>query len=250
MSQNARLIIILSTILSLVCMVVLLVAWRLVASPLRVALSGTPTPAATVPWPTPRPTWTPQTPQALRTPRPTQGIPPTPTTTPRPTLTPLPTPSWTQLGFLQSGEYEVTTVVEEKVPQNPILDFLLGIEQLHIIAVGKVPVGVDINRAKFTVTDRTTLEVKLPPATVRDAALLPHRTEIIAKNARLRLVDNPRVMEQLSGALTQAKTKMELEVAQNERMMKLAQDSAELQITKFFRELGYDKVKVTFEKEQ
>lgn len=61
---------------------------------------------------------------------------------PPPTATPLPPPDWSELGYLTSVRFNVSTIVTEERQQ------LLGIDRLIIMVVGDTLMGIDLTQIK------------------------------------------------------------------------------------------------------
>jgi hypothetical protein len=195
-----------------------------------------------VPAPTlaPLPTYTPQ---ATFTPRPTET--PVPTPTPAPTPTPLPIPEWRGMGSLATIEYTDSVIVERERDRGGVTGALLGKDRVVIMAVGRVVMGVDLN--KITRNDitiqGTKITVRVPKVAVIAVELLPDRSRIFDAE-RSWLFSQYEGLE--TEALDEARRKLLEQAQTNPTMRELATTSARLQLTEFLRKLGYTDVVIEF----
>ena len=213
------------------------------ASPAPIAATVVVTRDVPAPTLAPLPTFTPQ---ATLVPLPTPT--PLPTTTPTPRPTALPVPEWKSLGSLASMDYTDSVVVERIRARSGIGGVLLGNDRVVIMAVGRIVLGVDLNKisrsdVKIEGESGTKIVVRVPHASIVAVELLPDRS---------RIFDSERswLFSQYEGleveALDEAKQKLTDSAKNNTQMLKLAETMARLQLTELVRKAGYSDVTVEF----
>lgn len=189
-------------------------------------------------WPTPRSS---VTATATPTPRPTSL--PTATATPLPTPTPIIIGSFQKLGNLISVEYTLQTVVEAERERV----FPLSPERIILVAVGNVEAGVDLTRIedKDIIIEGTGVRMTLPPAAVTSIEILPGESEIF-DSKRGWLLSEYEGLE--LEAMEKARAQLEHWAVERVNLLNQAEDQARIQMEIFLRQLGFEKIEITFKR--
>ena len=188
------------------------------------------------PWPTPPATFVPMAvaAKALQdaTPRPT------------PTTTPLPPPTWEEMNYLTSVKFTTSSIVDAQ--RTTTLYFLgdLVTDQILLKAVGNVQVGIDLAEVADVKINGSAISFRAPKPEVTSIELLPERSQIYSTQQVIFLSQYKGLEKD---ALQKARLQLRDEIANNESMMKLAEEMARLQLTDFLHKVGFDKVTIKFE---
>lgn len=161
-----------------------------------------------------------------------------------PTATPLPAPVWQELSYLTSIEFTTSSVVqEERTADVPWLGTVVS-DRLLLKAVGEVQVGIDLSQVRNVQIEGKTIRFTVPKPTVTSVELLPEESQIFERV-------NVWLLSQYAGletsALERARQQMHTEIANNESMMKLAQEFSRLQLVEFLQKAGFTQVEIEFQ---
>lgn len=178
-------------------------------------------------WPTPPPTFTPVDYAFLR--RQQQN----------PTPTPLPPPSWSELGNLTSVRFNASTIVREERQQ------LLGKDQLIMMVVGDVLMGIDLKQIKpvDVQIDGRTIRLVLPPASITSVELQLDKSQIYDSSNALLWSDSTGLEK---NAIENAQRQLYDYSVNNESMIQTTQLLAKLQLSEFLQKAGFKNVEITF----
>lgn len=178
-------------------------------------------------WPTPPPTFTPFSKAS---------------TAPEPTATPLPAPSWSELGYLTSARFSVSTIVTEERQQ------LLGKDRLILMVVGDVLMGIDLTQIgpEDVKIEGYAISIALPHASITGIELQLDKSQIYDSSSAW-------VWSEYSGleknALGKAQQQLYDHSANNQNMVQTTELLAKLQLSEFLQKTGFKSVEITF-KEQ
>lgn len=180
-------------------------------------------------WPTAPATYTPL-------PGPTAPATPTPLASPTiiPTATPIPLPVWSSLNELTVAEYTLSTVVQA-ISSPDYLQGKFGTDQVVLKAVGKVKVGIKLEKVTQSINGASII-MTLPPPEVLGVELLPERSEIISSQQRWVLSDYSGLETQ---ALGKARVDLETLVRESPSMMDLSKELTKYRLTDHLRGLGF-----------
>ncbi|MFN8444509.1 MAG: DUF4230 domain-containing protein [Caldilineaceae bacterium] len=178
-------------------------------------------------WPTPPPTFTPVDYAFLRR----QQANPTPT--------PIAPPTWSELGNLTSVRFNASTIVHEERQQ------LLGKDQLIMMVVGDVLMGIDLKQIKpeDVQIDGRTIKLALPPASITSVELQLDKSQIYDSSNALLWSDSTGLEK---NAIENAQRQLYDYSVNNESMIKTTQLLAKLQLSDFLQKLGFKNVEITF----
>lgn len=191
-----------------------------------------PTAAGSEPWPVAPPTYAPPT------------LAPLAQASLLPTATPLPAPVWQELSYLTSVEFTTSSVVqEERTAEVPWIGTVVS-DRLLIKAVGEVQVGIDLAQVRDVQIEGKSIRFTAPKPMVISVELLPQQSQIFERV-------NVWLLSQYAGlettALERARQQMRTDIANNESMMKLAQEFSRLQLVAFLQKAGFTQVEVEFQ---
>lgn len=192
------------------------------------------------PWPTPPPTYAALALVELAT------LQPTPRPTPSPT--PVPLPAWQELNYLTSIEFTTSSVVvvqrttDLTLPGEIVIMSDLITNRLLLKAVGKVQVGINLDRVSAVKIDGDKISLVIPQPEVISVELLPAQSQIY-DNIQVWLLSQYEGLE--TEALEQAHVQLNSEVNGNASLMKLASDMARTHLTEFLQKAGFTTVEIT-----
>lgn len=228
----------------------------------------TPTPEATVPWPTEIPTRVPTATAAREvaqarsqgavsspTPRPTAT--PKPTWTPTPTRTPTPTPTYSPtprvtllsvraLGRLETVQFPMQVVVDRTRTPNGWWERLMARikakERLQLVAGGEVTAGVDLSdlRLSDVVVAGDSVLIWLPKAQLLSVRVDNATTYVLDEETSL-LVGHDR---QFEGEVRRVAEQQLADWALSHGILQTASEHAEVEMERLLLMLGFDEIRV------
>jgi hypothetical protein len=164
-----------------------------------------------------------------------------------PTTPSLPPPVWRELSYLTTVEFTINSVVETERRTSVAWLGEMVTDRLLMRAVGKVQVGIDLAQVREVEIDGSRIQFVAPQPVVTSVELLPEESRIYDQE-QIVFLSQAAGME--TEALEKARQQLRREVAENESMMKLAQQFARLQLTEFLRKAGFTEVEVSFAVEE
>lgn len=238
--------IVLTLLVAAAAVTLLAVGYRLLRSaraPLRPQSSVV---ATEEPWPTGVATFTPL---PTRTTVPSRGPSSTPTRTATPTATPSPTPIplpvWSSMADLTVVEYTLATAAEARVRRPSPGWSIFGTDRVLLYVVGRVRVGVDLNKIRSEDVRRsgTTIALVLPMVEVQAVELLPGSSEIRVAEKRWAFSAYEGLELQ---AMEAARNQLREMVGNNPSMMSLAGELAKFRLAESLRRLGFTDITIEF----
>ncbi len=238
--------IVLTLLVAAAIVTLLAVGYRLLEMRRAPATAKPSAPPTAEPWPTGLATFTPL---PTRTAVPPRGPTSTPTRTPTPTVTPSPTPIplpvWSSMADLTVVEYTLATAAEARVRRPSPGWSIFGTDRVLLYVVGRVRVGIDLNKIRPEDVQRsgTTIALVLPMVEVQAVELLPGSSEIRVAEKRWAFSAYEGLELQ---AMEAARNQLREMVANNPSMMSLAGELAKFRLAESLRRLGFTDITIEF----
>lgn len=156
-----------------------------------------------------------------------------------PTPTPMPVPSWSELGYLTSARFNVSTIVTEERQQ------LLGTDRLILMVVGDVLMGIDLTqiRQEDVKIDGRKITLALPPASITGVELQLDKSQIYDSTSAWIWSDYTGLEK---NAIENAQRQLYEHSAGNQNMKQTTELLAKLQLSEFLQKAGFKTVEIIF----
>ena len=160
---------------------------------------------------------------------------------PPPTATPLPPPDWSELGYLTSVRFNVSTIVTEQRQQ------LLGIDRLIIMVVGDVLMGIDLTQIKEedVLIEGRKISLTLPAASISSIELRLDKSQIYDSTSAWIWSDYTGLEK---NAFERAQRQLYEQSAADPNMLQTTELLAKLQLSEFLQKVGFKTVDISFKK--
>jgi hypothetical protein len=156
----------------------------------------------------------------------------------------VPLPVWRNIGELGIVEYTLMTEAEAKVERVGLMR-IFGTDRVILEAVGRVKVGLDLTNLNDSQMERngSSITLTLPGVSVLSVEMLPDQS-------RIRTAERSWIYSEYEGlelaAMARAQQQLAEMVTNNESMMSLAQELAELRLKEHLRRLGFTDITIRF----
>lgn len=162
------------------------------------------------------------------------------------TPAPLPAPVWQELSYLTTVEFTTSTVAdEERSVELPLVGYVVS-DRMLIKVVGEVQVGIDLSQVRDVQVEGKVIRLTVPRPEVTSVELLLDQSQIYDSLNVFLLSQYPGLE---SAALEKASLQMRDDIANNDSMMRMAQEFSRLQLTEFLRKIGFSTVEINFSKD-